>query len=249
MIKQERYDYILSTLEAENKVTAAALSQALRLSEATVRRDLTELDTLGKLRKVHGGAVPVASLPFSFRQRQDIQPEAKRTIAQKVLPLLTGARTLIIDAGTTNLAMVKQFPPDITATCITNSPAIAQQLAQYQKVNVLLTGGTYAARDEALVGPWATQSLQNIYADLCVLGVCSLHAQQGLTTDNLEQSTVKQTMMQRARRTIALADADKIDRIESYRIGEIGQLATIVTDLSPDDERWQTYRRHEVKIL
>ena len=248
MLKQERYAHILSTLEAEQKVTAATLSQALQLSEATVRRDLTDLDALGKLRKVHGGAIPVTA-PLSFQQRQDIRPEAKRTIAQKVLPLLANVRTMIIDAGTTNLALVKQFLPDLTATCITNSPAIAQQLAHYSGIDVLLTGGTYVAHDETLVGPWAVQALQTVYADVCVLGVCSLHAQHGLTTDSLEQATVKQTMMQRASHTIALADAAKVDRIEAHRIGDVRQLTTIATDLSPDDNRWQAYRDHDIVIV
>jgi DeoR/GlpR family transcriptional regulator of sugar metabolism len=249
MLKQERYDHILATLASEKKVTAATLSRDLRLSEATVRRDLTDLDRLGKLRKVHGGAVPVTASPFSFQQRQEMQSEAKHAIAQKVLPLLAEARTVILDAGTTNLTLVKCLPADTAVTCITNSPTIAQHLATYQQVEVLLTGGTYVARDEALLGPWATQTLKNVYADVCVLGVCSIHAQHGLTTDDLAQATVKQTMMQQARRTIALADREKIDRIEAYRIGEVDQLATIVTDLPPDDERWRIYRGRDVEIF
>ena len=249
MLKEERYAYILTTLATENKVTAAGLSQALQLSEATVRRDLTDLDAQGKLRKVHGGAVPTLALPFTFHERQEVQPVAKRIIAQKVLPLLKDVRTLIIDAGTTNLALVKQLPPETSATCLTNSPAIAQHLAHYPGIKVLLTGGTYVARDEALVGPWAQQNLQRVFADLCVLGVCSLHATHGLTTDCLEQAAIKQTMMQRARRTIALADADKIDTVDSYHVGALSQLTTIVTDLSPDDERWQEYRTCDVSIV
>ena len=249
MLKEERYAHILATLSAEHKVTAAALSESLQLSEATVRRDLTDLDALGKLRKVHGGAVPVADSPFSFQQRQKIQPEAKQKIAQKVLPLLAGVRTMIIDAGTTNLALVKQFPANITATCLTNSPAIAQHLAQYSGVEVLLTGGTYLARDEALVGPWANQTIQNMYADLCVLGVCSVQAQHGLTTDHLEQATTKQTMIEQSRRVIALADVDKLDTVDTYRVGEVSQLSAIVTDISPDDKRWQAYRSFDVEIV
>ena len=249
MLKQERYSYILSTLEENKKVTAASLSQALQLSEATVRRDLTDLDALGKLRKVHGGAIPVTVAPYTFQQRQEIQPDAKRKIAEKVLPLLTNVRTMLIDAATTNLAVVRQFPPDLRATCITNSPAIAQQLTRYEGVEVLLTGGTYEAGDEALIGPWALQTLKNVYADVYLLGVCSLHAQRGLTTDHLEQAAVKQTMMQQARRTIALADAAKIDTVEAYRVGEIRQLSTIVTDLAPDDDQWQAYRTQGVRVV
>lgn len=248
MLKQERYAHILSTLAAEEKVTAAALSQALRLSEATVRRDLTELDQLGKLRKVHGGAIPIAT-SLSFRQRQLLQPEAKRVIAQKVLPLLTGARTIIFDAGTTNLALVKHLPTDISVTCITNSPVIAQHLATYQQVEVLLTGGTYIARDEALLGSWATQTLEKVYADVCVLGVCSVHAQRGLTTDDLAQSEIKKTMVRQSRRTIALADKEKINRVETYQIAEVSGLTTLVTDLSPTDDRWADYRAREVVIV
>ena len=249
MLKEERYAHILSTLETEKKVTAATLSQALRLSEATVRRDLTDLDALGKLRKVHGGAVPVTASPFSFQQRASMKPEAKRRIVHKVLPVLDGARTIIVDAGTTNLALVQQLPPTLAATCITNSPTIAQRLAQYEGVEVLLTGGTYVAHDEALVGPWALQTLKNVYADLCLLGVCRLHAQHGITADSLEQATVKQMMMQRARRTVALADAAKLDTVAAYRVGGVGQLTTLVSDLPPTDERWPPYRKQGVTVL
>ena len=249
MLKEERYVHILSILEAENKVSAASLSQALRLSEATVRRDLTELDALGKLRKVHGGAVPVRLSPISFQQRQDIQPDAKRKIAEKVFPLLARARMMIIDAGTTTLALVKRFPPGFTATCLTNSPAIAQHLARHAGIEVLLTGGRYEARDEALVGPWAIQTLQQVHADVCVLGVCSLHAQHGLTTDDAEQAAVKQAMIQRSRCTIALADAAKIDTVATYRVAEVCQLTTLVADLPPDDSRWGPYREQKIAIV
>ena len=249
MIKEERYALILAKLDQEKKITVASLSHELQFSEATVRRDLTKLDALGKVRKVHGGAISPTSALLTFRQRQEMQPDSKHRIARKALPLLLGAQCIIIDASTTNLALVRQFPPDLVATCITNSPAIAQQLARHQGVLVLLTGGSYQIEDDALVGSFAIQSMRNVYADVCLLGVCSVHAEHGLTTSCLEQAAVKQTMMQQARRTIALADVAKIDRVERYRVGDIRQLCTIVTDISPKEERWQAYRRQQVEIV
>lgn len=249
MLKEERYALILATLAKEHKVTAASLSERLQLSEATVRRDLTALDALGKLRKVHGGAVPVASSVFPFRQRVRLRSEAKRQIARKTLPLLDGVRTIIIDAGTTNLALVKQLPSDFKATCITNSPTIAQQLALLPAVRIILTGGTYDAHSEALVGPLAVQTLRQLYADVCVLGVCSLHPEQGLTTDDPEQVAVKQVMVHQAQRTVALTDADKINRCDTYQIAAIGQLTAVVSELASDAEVWSAYRSQGVEVV
>ena len=249
MLKQERYDFILSQLNQNNKVTAATLSEALNLSEATVRRDLTELDALGKLQKVHGGALPPVAPVFSFRQRERIHTQAKEKIIQKVLPLLAGVRTIIIDAGTTNLALVKQLPPDWQATCFTNSPPIAQQLVQHPDVEVMLTGGTYAEQQEALVGPWVLQTLRQVYADVCLLGVCSLHHTYGLTTESSEIAASKQTMIQQARRTIALANAEKIDTVDTYLVDTIDRVDTIVTDLPSDDPRWEKYRADLLEIV
>lgn len=248
MLKEERYARILSILEADKKVTAALLSQTLQLSEATVRRDLTDLDALGKLRKVHGGAVPMTS-PFSFQQRRKIQPEAKRKIAQKTLPLLKGRRTILIDAGTTNLALVEQFPADLSATCITNSPVIAQRLTQYTGIEVVVTGGRYEIHHEALLGPWTIRALQSVYADVCILGVCSLHPRYGLTTDDVEQATVKQTMIRQAREVIALVSQDKLNTVETHRVGAVGEVTTLVADLSPGDPRWDRYREQPITIL
>ena len=56
MLAEERFSLIMEQLNRKRTVTVQELCEALNTSESTIRRDLTELDRLGKLHKVHGGA-------------------------------------------------------------------------------------------------------------------------------------------------------------------------------------------------
>lgn len=249
MLKHERLLYILQQMEQHQKVTPPQLSKALGISEVTIRRDLTELDAMGKIQKVHGGAVPVTGRAATFQQRQSIQASAKRIIAEKAKSLVRSGQVLMIDGGTTNLYLVQLFPPDLRATVITNCLSIAQALKGYPEVEVILPGGRYEKQNDVLIGAAARQSLAEAYADLCFLGVCRIDTERGVTASHYEEAQVKKTMIQSARRVVALADAQKINQSDNFRVAPTEDLSVLITDLDPDDERLDPFRSFPVELL
>lgn len=249
MFKHERFEFILDQLHTYKKVDAATLSQELQISEATIRRDLTELDTLGKIRKVHGGAVLVSYAPLTFQQRTHIHEEVKIKIARKALPLLQHGQVIIMDGGTTNLQLAKLIPSDFQATIVTNSPTIVQQFNYHPQVQVIMPGGQYLKSSDVLVGPSAVDMFRNMHADVCLLGVCSLHPVQGITVSSYEEVHVKRSMVHSSSQIIALANTEKLGQWENYKVCDTKQITTIVTELHPEEEKLASFKQLHIHIL
>ncbi|MEQ9443671.1 MAG: DeoR/GlpR family DNA-binding transcription regulator [Cyclobacteriaceae bacterium] len=249
MLKHERFLYILQQLEQHQKVTPPELSEALDISEVTIRRDLTELDALGKIQKVHGGAVPVSGRAASFQQRQSIHTSAKQIIAEKAKALIKQDQVLMIDGGTTNLYLVQQLPLDLRATVVTNCLSIAQALGGYPRVQVIVPGGRYEKQNDVLVGADTVKAFSETYADLCFLGVCRIDAERGITADHYEEAQVKKTMIRSAKRAIALADIHKISQSDSFQVAPADLLSVLVTDVAPTDARLDPFRVFSITLL
>lgn len=249
MLKHERYQFILDKLQNERKVDAAGLSLDLNISEATVRRDLSNLAELGKIHKVHGGAVLAAHPTVSFQQRIHVDEGKKLKIAQKAFSLLKPGQVITIDGGTTNLQLVKRIPVDFPATIVTNSPTIAQQFNMHTNVEVILSGGAYFKYADVVVGTQACRVFQDIYADVCLLGICSLHHAYGVTNGYYEEAQVKQAMVQSASQVIALVSTEKLETRDHYKVCDTNMITTLVTDLDPNHEQLNIYQKNEINVL
>src|SRR2546425_11319036 len=118
MLTAERRQHILETLRREGKVLATELSEALHVSEDTIRRDLRELSEAGLLQRVHGGALPRSPASASFAARQSQAPAAKEAIARAAAQLVHTGQVIILDGGTTTLLVAQRLPGDLRATVI-----------------------------------------------------------------------------------------------------------------------------------
>jgi DeoR/GlpR family transcriptional regulator of sugar metabolism len=230
MLTAERRQAILGRLERDGKVVASELVASLGVSEDTVRRDLRELADQGLLQRVHGGALP-APLPMgSFARRLEIAHEAKEALAAAALPLLAGARVIVLDGGTTPLELARRLPDSFSGTVVTNSPPIAAALAGHRRAEVVLVGGRLLKDDQVAVGAAAVEVLRNVRADVCVLGICSLHPEVGVTTLDHEEAQVKRAMVAAAGEVIALATADKLRTASPWVVAPLSDVDHLVTD-------------------
>jgi DeoR/GlpR family transcriptional regulator of sugar metabolism len=123
-LAEERRQHIVDTVERQGKVLAAELAQRFNTSEDTIRRDLRDLDAAGLLRRVHGGAMRRTQALPSFGQRLDADGARKEMLARALAESVRPGDTVLVDAGTTNLAFARQLEDGLAATIITNSPQI-----------------------------------------------------------------------------------------------------------------------------
>jgi DeoR/GlpR family transcriptional regulator of sugar metabolism len=230
MLTAERRNEILVRLNRDGKVVASQLVEELGVSEDTVRRDLRELAADGLVQRVHGGALsPTAAMP-SFAQRLEVSREAKGHLAEAALPLLDGAQVIVLDGGTTSLALARRLPPHRDCTVLTNSPPVAAALADHPRAEVVLIGGRLLKEPQVAVGAEAIATLRHVRADACVLGICSLHPELGVTTLDHDEAYVKRAMVEASAEVIALATADKLHTAAPWVVAPMSDVTHLVTD-------------------
>ncbi|MGO4294101.1 DeoR/GlpR family DNA-binding transcription regulator [Chitinophaga sp. RAB17] len=230
MLKEERLDYILKKLQTDHKVLQTELSTDLQVSEDTVRRDLESLAQNGQLIKVRGGAIPHSPNPYSFKERIQYHEDDKKHIAGKALTYLHNGQTIILDGGTSTLMLAKLFPANLHIRVITNSVPIVAQLIEHPVIEVIFTGGLIGKDSRTAGGMDTIRMLEKLRADICFLGICSLHPDAGVTGLDLGEADVKSAMVGSANKTIALATSDKMGTAEPFKVCDITGLDTIITD-------------------
>jgi DeoR/GlpR family transcriptional regulator of sugar metabolism len=233
MLTAERRNEILTRLNRDGKVVASELVTALGVSEDTVRRDLRELAAGGLVQRVHGGALPPAPASATFAQRLRVAPEAKAGLAEAALPLLESANVIVLDGGTTSLELARRLPSR-AFTVLTNSPPVASVLAEHPRAEVVLVGGRLLKDPQVAVGPEALDALRQVRADACVLGICSLHPELGVSTSDHDEAHVKRAMVESAAEVIALATADKLRTAAPWVVAPLSDVTHLVTDAGPD---------------
>ncbi len=249
MMTEERRRSIVQTLQREGKVLASELSKNLNVSEDTIRRDLRELAASGMLQRVHGGALPRSPVAARFTERQQQMPETKSAIARAAVSLIRPGQVIILDGGTTLLQVAQNLPPDLRATVITHSPPIALVLAEYPEIEVIQIGGRLSKKELITVGAVTVETFRDIRADICFLGISSLHPDVGISTLDLEEAYVKRAMIASAAEVVALTSADKLGTASPYIVGPLSDLTYLVTERSLPDSMLEPYRRAGITIM
>ena len=247
MLTAERKQVILERLEHDGRVVASQLVTSLRVSEDTVRRDLRDLADQGLLHRVHGGALASAPATVSFARRLEVGQEEKIALADAALPLLDEARVIVLDGGTTALELARRLPPLYAGTVVTNAPPVASALASHPNAEVVLVGGRLLKDAQVAVGAAAIEALRTVRADVCVLGICSLHPDAGVTTLDNDEADVKRAMVACSGVVIALATADKLRSASPWVVASLADVDHLVTD--GGDELTRPYTTAGINVV
>jgi DeoR/GlpR family transcriptional regulator of sugar metabolism len=246
-LKQERQRHLLEILDREGRILSSELSVRWGLSEDTIRRDLREMQQGGMIQRVHGGALPRSpgALPYDARRRLDVP--SKSAIARRAADLISEGQTVFIDGGTTTVEIASHLLRDRRATIITNSPLLALALADHSKLDVLLLGGSFLKDARVTVGADTVREIASIRADLCLLGMCSLHPDVGITVGSVEEACVKRAMITTSAEVVGLISRAKMGTILPYVVGHASALTQLITDVS-DEVVLEPYRSQGVCI-
>lgn len=218
------------------RVSVAELAHALAVTSETIRRDLSQLEQAGLLRRVHGGALPI--------ERQALEPEVlersltmvgeKRAIAERALDELPATGAIFLDAGTTTGVMAELLPAGRNLTVVTHSLPIALTLAGRPGYTVLTPGGEVRGPTLATVGPWAEGRLRHIQTDVAFIATNGFSLKRGLTTPNAAEAAMKRLIVQTSARVVLLADRTKLDQEFFEAFADVGDIDLLITDAGLD---------------
>ncbi|KHK98266.1 D-beta-D-heptose 1-phosphate adenosyltransferase [Microbacterium mangrovi] len=251
MYAAERQQRILEHAQGEGRVEVATLADRFDVTTETVRRDLAVLEQQGLVRRVHGGALPTdRPVPeLSLSSRIGRQADAKLRIATRALAELPEDGTVLLDSGSTTLALAELIPTDARLTVVTNNATIAAALAGRENLTLLLIGGRVRTVTAAAVGPWATAALAGLTVDVAFLGTNGFDAAHGLTTPDQDEAAVKRAMLDAARTRVLLADSSKLGAVHLQRFARTDELHTVITDTDADDDAVDALRSAGPKVV
>ncbi|KJY47286.1 DeoR/GlpR family DNA-binding transcription regulator [Streptomyces sp. A1547] len=231
MRSEERHQRLLTLARQQGRLEVAGVAADFGVAPETIRRDLSELERRGLVRRTHGGAYPVESAGFetNLAQRVTLHVENKRRIAAQGAKLLGGAETVFIDEGYTPQLLATLLPTDRPLTLVTASLSTAAAVADSPHT-ILLLGGRVRARTLATVGSWACAMLSGFVIDLAYLGSNGISRDSGLTTPDPVVADVKAKALEVSRRRIFMGHHGKFGASSFCRFAKVSDFETIITD-------------------
>ena len=238
MLAAARQSELVKLVQRDGVARIGDLAETLAVSYMTIRRDIDVLVRSGVIERVHGGAkIPgrLSSDEPGFETKSTRQETEKQAIARAALEFVSEGLAIGLSAGTTTWTLAKLLGGHYPLTVVTNSIRVTNEL--YARAdgkppaapNVLLTGGERTPSD-AMVGPLAVSSLQQLHLDVLFLGVHGVDEHAGFTTPNLMEAETDRAFAAAARRVVVLADHTKWSTVGMSSITELNKVDVLITD-------------------
>jgi DeoR family fructose operon transcriptional repressor len=240
MYALERRQAIATLIDERGRGDVTELAGRFDVTPETIRRDLTELERRRLLRRVHGGAISI----HRFRSEPAIAEKAavmateKAAIATAAIAFVPEHGSVLIDAGTTTLALARIFP-ERELTVFTHSVAIALELVTRRNLQLHVIGGRVRTRTVANVDDWALRQLAELRVDVAFVGTNGFSVDRGLSTPDPAEAAVKHAICLAAAQTVVLADHTKLDQESAVRFAAIDEFDVLISDggLAESDRR------------
>jgi DeoR/GlpR family transcriptional regulator of sugar metabolism len=238
-------------IEEHGQATVTELAEAFSVSADTVRRDLDWLAKRGAISRTYGGAVTVTGLAASdtsFSDRSSVHRDEKQHIASAAAERIADGETVILNGGTTTLAVARALGVRRNLTIVTNNLRLPAALPPAAVRDVYLIGGSCRLASHVTIGPVTFPGTEGISADVAVIGVGGVAARAGFTTTNLQEAQMMAEMIASAQRTIVVADSSKFGRSAFAHIVRLDAVDMLITDGEPDAELLEALSKAHVEI-
>lgn len=250
-----RQNLLVESLARRGFMSVADIAEETGVSEITIRRDLTELERSGTIRRTHGGALiaksgvsnvyDVREPTFEARRRRN--SDAKIRIAMAAAEFVKPGHTIALDTGSTTLELTRFLGDIADLRIITNNTRAASLIAETSHP-VYLPGGRLRGRELSIYGSSAAAFVSSYHYDIVFLGLSGI-TDQGLFDYSPEDSEIKRAFIERSDQVIALSDASKFNRQAMVRIAELKEIHILIVDMAPPDMLRAALEQAGTKII
>lgn len=232
MIKNERQREIISILKSEGFCSVNNLCDKLFASKASIRRDLTELENQGIVKRSYGGAELITSstsvVPFYARAYN--YADKKQIIAKKAATLISEGSVIFLDQSSTSLFVAREILEKKNITVVTNNLEIINTLAD-SNIRVICSGGELSVDNRAcFVGTSACETFEGIYADIMFFSTKSLTVSGVMTDCTQREVFVRNSMLKNAALKVFLCNTEKISTNSPYKQCTLKDVDYLITE-------------------
>lgn len=233
-----RRQEIAALVKKRSRVTVDELSERFSVSTATIRKDLTELEQQGMLKRTHGGAISrnYADYEQTSREKEGQNVAQKQAIAGLAARYVHSGDVIALDTGTTTFELAKQIVNIPNLTVITNDLKIAGFLEQNSDITIVLLGGMVRHNFHCTIGNSVLSALEAFYVDTLFVATNGISAARGLSTFRLDIAEIKRKMISVSAKVVALADSTKINNETFSAFAGLQDIHTLITDQRADQE-------------
>ena len=235
MALTERQNEILKWLKENKTAGVNELAKELFVSEATIRRDLAEMKSMGLVERSHGGALlPENAEEISIFFRMEKNANEKERAATKALPYIPPFKSLFIDSSSTALALAERLDLSFK-TVVTNNLQTAIQLSKKPNLNLILLGGNVHFNTNSATGSWTARQLEDFAFDL-MISSCAAVIGDATFERSLDQKEIKRAAFMRCKQKILLIDHTKFSAHGTYRLAALSDYDLVITDAPPPED-------------
>ncbi|MDO4618839.1 MAG: DeoR/GlpR family DNA-binding transcription regulator [Clostridia bacterium] len=247
---QERHQKILEMLNSSGEVRVNELSRIFEVSEVCIRNDLSELEAKGMLSRVHGGAVG-AYEPYynmSLAQRTNTNKEEKDKIGAKIAEMIPNNQSVFLNAGTTNLAVMRKLTNKTGITIITNSVVLALEGSKYKNFKIILLGGEVEYEYQFAYGTSTLLQIGDYNVDKFIVSADGIDAEEGISTYYVQEADICKKMIEHSKEVIVAMDYTKIGRTALRNIAKTEDIHYLVTNKNAPKTALEEIKQKGVNI-
>lgn len=247
---KERAKQIVEYLKLHNLVTVDELVSLTGASPATVRRELTLLDKEGAVYRVHGGVTLNRFVPSqpTTSEKQGKHHKEKLRIAARASALVKPSDSIVLDAGTTTIEIARNLI-NMPLRVITNDLHIGLMLAEYQQMEVSVTGGTIDWSSQSCVGDVAVNFLSKVHPTYTFISCNAFKVDTGITAPTSDKAAVKRIMTQQSSKRVLVADSSKYGLTQLFEVGPLTSVDMIITDDGLDEKAADEIKKQGIELI
>lgn len=228
----QRENEIMKLLKETTYATVEQLSQKLFISPSSIRRDLTNLENRGLVKRTHGGVSLLSAqpgmVPFSIRLQEN--KREKITIVRAASKLIKPGTSIFIDSSTTVLNFATFLTSDMNLTVFTNNITLANLLASKHITTYCIGGLVSDCNDVITTGSFALEMLSNIYADMFFFTSVALSEDGIITDSNENEAAIRKMMISHSKEKVFLCPSNRFSLTASYKLTTVSDLDYIVSE-------------------
>ena len=240
---ESRRSAIVTLINEKGEVTFTQLKEAFpNVSDMTLRTDLKNLDDSKRIVRIHGGT-------DDFMSRRSIRNvDAKKTIIMKAKKMIVPGTAIFLDSGSTTTMLAAELD-DQPNLIVTSSISCAMELAGLEKPKVMVPGGSLNRYSLSICGSQGIGELQKMTFDLAFMGVTTYDEESGFACNVYEESQLKQTVINKALKTIILMDSTKVGKHSTFTFGSLKDVDVVISDGGLPESFLTACRENNVEVI